>query len=334
MSFEEAEKAVNEWLRKNPKFRLILSDDSEKRFYFEMAKSSSSSQQFYVNFPASSNGTLGIATEGDCDDFLKEAKKLCLTKPNLSVEELLSCVGSSELSSGFPQSSKKSGKDADDVEDDLEEEEDDDFGNDYEYNEESDGEYSALTAKADSKMAAAVLEQEEFNRYASTGTNMATKRLFSDMKAFQASEGKFGVLGAPRDDNLYIWDVKLTDFDPASPLAKDLDTYAKKFNKEPAVLMEMTFQNDYPMTPPFVRVVCPRFKFLTGHVTIGGSICMQMLTRSGWSPSNDIESILIQIRCEIVSDPNVHLDLQNDKSYTEAEAKDAFKRMVDRYKWN
>ncbi len=26
-----------------------------------------------------------------------------------------------------------------------------------------------------------------------------------------------------------------------------------------------------------------------GHVTIGGSICMQMLTRSGWTPSNDIE---------------------------------------------
>jgi len=25
------------------------------------------------------------------------------------------------------------------------------------------------------------------------------------------------------------------------------------------------------------------------HITVGGSICMQMLTRSGWSPSNDIE---------------------------------------------
>ena len=29
--------------------------------------------------------------------------------------------------------------------------------------------------------------------------------------------------------------------------------------------------------------------YYTGHVTIGGSICMQMLARSGWSPSNDIE---------------------------------------------
>jgi len=77
----------------------------------------------------------------------------------------------------------------------------------------------------------------------------------------------------------------------------------------------MKFPKDYPMNPPFVRVIRPRFKFLTGsysnmlvlsilytlacayknlsastgHITIGGSICMQMLTRSGWSPSNDIE---------------------------------------------
>jgi len=29
--------------------------------------------------------------------------------------------------------------------------------------------------------------------------------------------------------------------------------------------------------------------FTVGHITVGGSICMQMLTRSGWSPSNDIE---------------------------------------------
>ena len=77
---------------------------------------------------------------------------------------------------------------------------------------------------------------------------------------------------------------------------------------QPVVEMEMKFPKDYPMSPPFVRIVRPRFQFLTGkrlslmdplhlllslsytgHVTVGGSICMQMLTRSGWSPSNDIE---------------------------------------------
>ena len=28
---------------------------------------------------------------------------------------------------------------------------------------------------------------------------------------------------------------------------------------------------------------------VSGHITIGGSICMEVLTRSGWRPANDIE---------------------------------------------
>ena len=93
-----------------------------------------------------------------------------------------------------------------------------------------------------------------------------------------------------------------------------------------------------------------------GHVTIGGSICMQMLTRSGWSPSNDIEvrpptymykfvalfwfvaptptqSILIQVRAEIMSDSNARLDTNPERPYDEHEARDAFERMVRRYGW-
>ena len=33
---------------------------------------------------------------------------------------------------------------------------------------------------------------------------------------------------------------------------------------QPVIYMEMEFPPDYPMTPPFVRVLRPRFKFLTG----------------------------------------------------------------------
>ena len=42
----------------------------------------------------------------------------------------------------------------------------------------------------------------------------------------------------------------------------------------------------------FTKVKCSH-KFsviiISGHVTIGGSICMEMLTKSGWTPTNDIE---------------------------------------------
>jgi hypothetical protein len=47
------------------------------------------------------------------------------------------------------------------------------------------------------------------------------------------------------------------------------------------------------------------------------------------------QNILVQIRCEILSDPNAQLDLNNaNLAYTESEAKAAFTRMVQRYGWD
>jgi ubiquitin-conjugating enzyme E2 Q len=51
---------------------------------------------------------------------------------------------------------------------------------------------------------------------------------------------------------------------------------------EVPVLLEIRFPPDFPWQPPFIRVVAPRFAFHTGHVTVGGSICMELLT-SAWS---------------------------------------------------
>jgi ubiquitin-conjugating enzyme E2 Q len=96
---------------------------------------------------------------------------------------------------------------------------------------------------------------------------------------------------------------------------------------------------------------------MTGHVTIGGSICMELLTRSAWSAANDVErfgvesvngkralrpnlefqfySILVQIQAEIASDPNAALDLSApNRVYDEHEARAAFERMCAKYGWN
>ena len=35
---------------------------------------------------------------------------------------------------------------------------------------------------------------------------------------------------------------------------------------QPVIEMEMKFPKDYPMSPPFVRIVRPRFQFLTGKL--------------------------------------------------------------------
>ena len=47
-----------------------------------------------------------------------------------------------------------------------------------------------------------------------------------------------------------------------------------------------------------------------------------------------LQSILVQIRAEIMSDQQARLDSNPDRPYDEAEAKQAFERMVQRYGWN
>lgn len=63
--------------------------------------------------------------------------------------------------------------------------------------------------------------------------------------------------------------------------------------------LEMSFPDGYPFEPPFARVVKPRFRKQTGFV-MNGALCMELLTRQGWNPVNDIESVIVSIRSLIV----------------------------------
>lgn len=168
----------------------------------------------------------------------------------------------------------------------------------------------------------------------SAGSGMAVKRLIKDLRALDKSKTKSGIEASPLESDLFVWRVKLTDIPVETKLGRDLQHFSQLFNVEPVISMEMRFQPDYPFSPPFIRVLTPRFQFLTGHVTIGGSICMQMLTNSGWQPSNDIESILIQVRAEILSDPDASLATrQTNTAYSLEDARIAFKRMTQKYGW-
>lgn len=59
---------------------------------------------------------------------------------------------------------------------------------------------------------------------------------------------------------------------------------------------------------------------------------MDLLTNSGWSPVNSIESVLIQIRTEMV-EGNGRLDTSNVTPYTVEEAKAAFTRVATQHGW-
>jgi len=173
------------------------------------------------------------------------------------------------------------------------------------------------------------------------GSATATMRLIKDLKNIQKGKpNELGFSATPVKDqksgleNLYHWDVKLFNFDKDCDISKDMIAYKKKSGQD-FILLELRFSKDYPFAPPFVRVVRPRFAFRTGHVTIGGSICMELLTNTGWNSTNDIESILIQIRAELLSG-GARLDagLSDTYEYSVSEAWDAFFRAARTHGWD
>ena len=99
-------------------------------------------------------------------------------------------------------------------------------------------------------------------------------------------------------NNMYQWLVELHSFDARLPLASDMKDAGVK-----SVVLEMRFTNQFPFSPPFIRVVKPRFLPFNqgggGNVTEGGAICMELLTNSGWSAVTSLEGVLLQVRMAI-----------------------------------
>ncbi|KAJ5726366.1 uncharacterized protein N7483_007723 [Penicillium malachiteum] len=133
---------------------------------------------------------------------------------------------------------------------------------------------------------------------------------------------------------VYQWIVEFHSFDFDLPLAKDLK--AANLN---SVVMEIRFPPQFPMDPPFVRVIRPRFMEFTagggGHITAGGAMCMELLTSSGWSPVASIESVLLQVRMAISStEPRpARLAKLPQSDYSVGEAVRAFQRACLNHGW-
>lgn len=100
-------------------------------------------------------------------------------------------------------------------------------------------------------------------------------------------------------DDMTKWRFKLCNFDSdmegGRNLNDDLNNLAALHGQD-HVLMECSFPADYPNKPFFLRIVTPRMCWYTGHVTAGGSICIEALTLSGtagsWTSQYNVESIL------------------------------------------
>lgn len=132
---------------------------------------------------------------------------------------------------------------------------------------------------------------------------------------------------------VYQWIVELHTFDPTIPLAKDL-----KAANLTSVVLEVRFPPNFPMDPPFVRIIRPRFLEFAhgggGHVTAGGAICMELLTNSGWSAVTSIESLLLQVRLAIsTKDHPARLAHGRNYDYSVGDAVAAYTRACMAHGW-
>ena len=98
-----------------------------------------------------------------------------------------------------------------------------------------------------------------------------------------------------RVDNMFQWIIEMHSFPADLPLTKDMLAAGVT-----SVVLELRFLDTFPFTPPFVRVVRPQLLPFShgggGHVTVGGALCMELLTSDGWLPSLDAANVLLQVR--------------------------------------
>lgn len=173
-------------------------------------------------------------------------------------------------------------------------------------------------------------------------TSRATMTLQKHLRATLKVQEKESVheLGWYIDPNLiknvYQWIIELHTFDPALPLAQDL----KKASLQ-SVVLELRFPPEFPMDPPFVRVIRPRFMEFAhggggGHVTQGGALCMELLTNSGWSAAISIESLLLQVRLALSSTdprPGRLVSYGRNQDYKIGDAVSSYVRACNAHGW-
>lgn len=94
------------------------------------------------------------------------------------------------------------------------------------------------------------------------------------------------------NDNLYEWYVRVYAIDQESELAKDMREHSISH-----ILLHLTFPENFPFTPPFMRVVEPRIE--KGFVMDGGAICMELLTPRGWASAYTVEAIIMQFSASL-----------------------------------
>ncbi|XP_038071811.1 ubiquitin-conjugating enzyme E2 Q2-like isoform X1 [Patiria miniata] len=167
-----------------------------------------------------------------------------------------------------------------------------------------------------------------------SGSVQATDRLMKELRDVYRSEAfkKKMYYVELVNDSLYDWHIKILSVDNDSPLYADLKQLKEKEGKD-HILLNMTFKDNFPFDPPFVRVIFP---VLTGgYVLGGGAICMELLTKQGWSSAYTVEAVILQIAATLVKGKaRIQFGASKQRQYSLARAQQSFKSLVQIHEKN
>lgn len=176
-------------------------------------------------------------------------------------------------------------------------------------------------------------EEEEMAEGAVSGSVQASDRLMKELRDIYRSQSyKTGIYSVELiNDSLYDWHVKLQKVDPDSPLHSDLQILKEKEGIE-YILLNFSFKDNFPFDPPFVRVVLPVLS--GGYVLGGGALCMELLTKQGWSSAYSIESVIMQINATLVKGKARVQFGANKNQYNLARAQQSYNSIVQIHEKN
>eukprot|EP00698_Gefionella_okellyi_P008422 TRINITY_DN2090_c0_g1_i1.p1 TRINITY_DN2090_c0_g1~~TRINITY_DN2090_c0_g1_i1.p1 ORF type:complete len:609 (+),score=112.73 TRINITY_DN2090_c0_g1_i1:252-1829(+) len=137
------------------------------------------------------------------------------------------------------------------------------------------------------------------------------ERMTPTERLIHSLEGEYQKLGvaALRDEQgIYViidksqplsWMITLFNFPQDSHIGQDLQEYRSRYGISD-VLVEARFTTDFPLVPPTVRVVRPRMLPNTGNVRHGGTMHVDMLSRSHWIPGFKLRDVVLSIKESLV----------------------------------
>ncbi|KAF7221530.1 ubiquitin-conjugating enzyme E2Q-like protein 1 [Nothobranchius furzeri] len=161
-------------------------------------------------------------------------------------------------------------------------------------------------------------------------TQVRTRRLMKELQEIRRLGDNFITVELV-EDNLYDWNVKLHQVDKDSALWQDMKETSTEF-----ILLNVTFPDNFPFSPPFMRVLTPRLE--NGYVLDGGAICMELLTPRGWSSAYTVEAVMRQFAASLVKGQGriCRKTGKSKKAFSRKEAEATFKSLVkthEKYGW-